>query len=86
MTADVGQEELQAVAGTRGLVGLVDDLLGLLRPGFAHLEPDPLQLAGEILDIGVGELVLDHERLQLSRFDPAPLLPRLEHRLRRFAL
>ena len=87
VTPDVGQEELQAVAGTRGPVGLVDDLLGLLLgPRLAHLEPDPLELAGEILDVGVGELVLERERLQLGRFDPAALLPRFEHRLRGFAL
>src|SRR4051794_39452063 len=41
----VREEELQAVAGARRLVGLVDDLVGrllLLRARLAHLEPDPL--------------------------------------------
>ena len=82
MTADVGQKELQTVAGTRQPFGLIHDILGLLLGSrFPHLEPYPLKLASEILDLRVSELMLDHERLQLGRFDPAALLPRLDHRL-----
>ena len=91
MPSDLGQEELKPIADSRALAGLVDDFLGLhagllLGPRLAHLEPDPLELARELLDVRVGELVLDRERLQLGRLDQAALLPRLEHRLRAFAL
>ena len=93
MPADVGQEELQAVAGARRLVGLVDDvLLRCLRGGLlvgrrlAHLEPDALELAGELLDVELGELVLERERLELGRLDPAALLAHVEHRAGAFGL
>ena len=39
-----------------------------------------------ILDVGIDELVLDRERLELGRLDPAALLARLEHRLRALGL
>ena len=82
--ADVGEEELQAVARARRCVGLVDDGLGLrlrvllLGDRLAHLEPDALELLDEIGDLGLAEVVLDRERLELGRFDPAALLARLQ--------
>jgi hypothetical protein len=81
---DVGEEELQAVARARRDVGLVDDGLGLrllvllLDDGLADLEPDALELAGQLLDVGVGQVVLDGERLELGRLDPPALLARVE--------
>jgi hypothetical protein len=83
---DVGQEELERVTGPGRRVGLVHDLfllLGLVVLGggaLAHLEPDALELAGELLDVDVLEFVLKGERLELGRFDPAALLARLDHR------
>ena len=80
MLADVGQEELQAVARARRRVGLVDHRLGLrlrvllLDDRFAHLEPDALKLAHHLLHLGIAEVVLDRERLELGRLDPAALL------------
>ena len=73
MPSDLGQEELKPVADPedgrpRGrLPRPPRDLL--LRSCFPHLEPVPLELAGELLDVGVGELVLDGERLELGRLD-----------------
>src|SRR5581483_3430676 len=84
--ADVREEELQGVARARGLVGLVDDLLDLLlrllllERAVPDLEPDPLELPGELLDVDVGEFVLQGEGLELGRLDPAALLARLDHR------
>src|SRR4029079_17796802 len=46
----------------------------------ADLEPDPLELAGQLLDVDIGELVLEGERLELGGLDEAPLLARLDHR------
>ena len=90
--ADVGQEELQAVARARRCVGLVDDRLGLCLGGLllgdrlAHLEPDALELASRDPRPRVAEVVLDGERLELGRFDPAALLARLEQRAGAFGL
>src|SRR5581483_3649199 len=84
--ADVGEEELQAVARAGRSVGLVDHRFGLrlrvllLDDGLAHLEPDTLELADHVLDLGVTEVVLDRERLELGRLDPAALLARLDQR------
>jgi len=91
VTYAANPEELKAVAYARGLVGLVNDPPGLrgcllLRRRVAHLEPDPAELAGEVLDVGLGESLLDRERFELGRFDPTALLARFEHRLRGFAL
>ena len=38
------------------------------------LEPDPLELARQLLDVEVGELVLQRERLELGGLDEAALL------------
>jgi len=81
--ADVCEEELQAVARARRCVGLVDDRLGLrlrvllLGDRFAHLEPDALELLHELGDLGLTQVVLHRECLELGRFDPAALLARL---------
>ena len=87
VTADVGKEELQAVAGAGRLVGLPHDVLlrclrgGLLvGDGLAHLEPDALELARQLLDVELGKIVLERERLELGRLDPAALLAHVEHR------
>src|SRR5262249_16700190 len=58
----------------------------LLGARLAHLEADPLELAGQILDVGVVELVLEGERLELCGLDPAALLAGLEHGLRSLGL
>ena len=92
MLADVGEEELQAVARARRGVGLVDDRLGLglrvllLGDRLAHLESDALELLHDVGDLGLAEVVLDRERLELGRFDPAALLARLDERAGAFGL
>jgi hypothetical protein len=69
VAADVGEEELQAVAGAAGNVGLVrdrlDDLLVGGGEGLAHLDAEPLELVPDLLQLDVGELVLERERLEL---------------------
>jgi hypothetical protein len=93
--ADVGQEELQAVAGAGdlrrlgGSVGLGLGLLGLGCGGglrLAYLEADALELAGDLLDLLIGEVMLDRERLELSRLDEAALLGALHKKARLIAL
>src|SRR5581483_10890610 len=90
--ADVREEELQAVARARRAVGLVDHRFRLrlrvllLDDGLAHLEADALELAQHLLDLGIPEVVLDRERLELGRLDPAALLTRLDQRARALAL
>ena len=87
MAADVGQEELQAVAGAglhlrlRGGLELRDGLVVLGgRGALADLEADPLQLAPELLDVEVAQLVFEGERLELGGLDEAALLRTLEQR------
>ena len=97
--ADVGQEELQAVGGAherlRGLLlgglgsGGLARLLGLLfrlRRRLAHLETDRLELARQLLDLVVGEVVLQREGLQLRRQNEAALFGAFEQRARRLGL
>ncbi len=88
VAADVRKEELQRVARARRLVGLVHDLLGLdrlfLGGSLANFEPDAFQLARQLFDVDVGELVLERERLELGRLDIAALLARLDQALRAF--
>jgi hypothetical protein len=89
--ADVGEEELQAVGGAderlRGLLlrslggGSLARLLGLvvrLRGGLADLEADRLELACQLLDLVLGQVVLEREGLQLGGQDEAALLRYLE--------
>src|SRR5262249_8153990 len=58
--------------------GLGGGLLGLLLLGLSHglpdLEPDALELAGQLLDVLLVELVLEGERLELDGLEVAPLL------------
>jgi hypothetical protein len=79
VAADVREEELEAVGGAgelgkldrSGLGGLLGDgLAGLL---LAHLEADALELAPQLLEIDVGELVLERECLELGRLDVSTL-------------
>ena len=86
MASDIGQEQLQAVARARRLVGLPHHVLLrdlrcrlLVGLGFAHLEADALELARQLLDVDVCEFVLEGECLEFGRFDPAALLAHVEH-------
>ncbi len=85
--ADVGQEELEAVGRAderrslgRGLFGGGLLLLGLLRPRLTDLEADRLELARELLDLVVGEIVLEGERLELCGLEVPALLGSLDNR------
>ena len=66
----------------RLLVGLI--VRSGLRP--ADLEADALELAGDILDLLLVELVLERESLELGRLDPATLLGALDERAGLIAL
>ena len=87
MLADVGEEELQAVARARRSRGLVDHGLRLvlrvllLGDRLANLEADALELLDHVGYLTLGQVVLDRERLELGRLDPAALLARLDQRL-----
>ncbi len=86
---DVGQEELEAVGRSddrveigllrRLLLGLFR-LLALLGGSVTDLEADGLELARELLDVRLAEIVLDDERLELDRLDVAALLALLDER------
>jgi hypothetical protein len=93
VAADVGEEELEAVgrADDRLRVDLPlagGGSLGLLGLGarLANLEPDRLELARELLDLFLTEIVLDCERLELDRLDVAALLTLLDEGARLLAL
>src|SRR3954454_25067894 len=45
-----------------------------------HLEPDALELAGQLLDLVRVEVVLERERLELGGLEIAPLLGALDER------
>ncbi len=89
--ADVCEEELQAVgraARGRSRLGggelrlLLLFLLGLRGGrggGRRDLEPDPLELGGQLLDVLVVQVELDGKRLELGRFEVAALLRSLDH-------
>jgi hypothetical protein len=88
VATDIGQEELEAVGGARedvGLGRLGGLLLLLLLHGLcgrlAHLEPDALELAGQLLDFVLVELVLEGERLELGSFEVTTLFSALDERL-----
>ena len=86
MAPDVGQEQLQAVAraarpGARLEVEHLGRLLllvlggdGLARLDLAELEPEPLQLVLQLLELDVGQLVLERDGLELGCLDEPPLL------------
>ncbi|HKB94249.1 MAG TPA: hypothetical protein VKC62_08480 [Gaiellaceae bacterium] len=92
MPADVGEEELQAVGRAGELGGRLDARRLLLRRLFggvgsgglgrarrgADLEPDPLELGRQLLDLLVGQVELEGERLQLRGLQVAALLRRLD--------
>src|SRR5262245_29886993 len=81
--ADIREEELQAV-GRPGDLGRLEieggrGRLGLLAGArHADLEPDRLELAGQGLDLFVGEIVLEREHLELGREHVPALLGALE--------
>src|SRR5262249_60301617 len=54
--------------------------LGVLLLGdrLPHFEADALELFDELGHVGLLQVVLNRERLELGRFDPAALLPRLQ--------
>ena len=96
MPPDVGEEQLERIrrAGQRlgrpdGRLGLLLAALGVgklpsrLRVGtrLAHLEPDRLELARDLLRFLVVQLVLEHEGLELDRFHPAALFRALDQAL-----
>src|SRR5207244_8264541 len=67
----------------RGRAGL--SLLGLLDPRRAHLEADRLELTRQLLELLVGEIVLDPEGFELGRLDVPALLRTLEQHARLLA-
>src|SRR5438105_7809035 len=91
VSADVGQEELKAVgraAGSSGRLGGGELLLLLAlgicgggggRRGRHDLEPDLLELGGQLLDLLVVQIELHRERLELRRIEIAALLRAFDH-------
>ena len=93
MAADVGEEELQAVGRARDLGGRLEAgglllgsrALGVGRGGglggaggSADLEPDPLELGRQLLDLLLVQVELEGERLQLGRLEVTTLLRALD--------
>ena len=67
-----------------GRLGLFLLLLGVLLGlggRLAHLEPDALELAGQLLDLALVEVVLERERLELGRLEISTLLGTLDEGL-----
>jgi hypothetical protein len=87
VAADVGEEELEAV-------GRADDRVGIRRGrgllglglGLADVEPDRLELARQLLDLVLCEVVLEREGLELGLLDEAALLRGFHDRPSAFAL
>jgi len=83
VAADIGQEELKAVCGARedmclrlgGLLFLFCVLF--LGFGLADVEPDSLELPGQLLDLGLVEVVLESEGLELDSLEMPTLLSAL---------
>ena len=61
-----------------GLLFLFDLCLGF---GLADIEPDALELAGQLFDLGLVEVVLEGERLELGGLEVPTLLGTLDERL-----
>ena len=96
MTADIGEEELETVGGAGdgdGRRGRLVLLLGLFvgvirrlggdgrsRSGLADLEPGALELARQLFDFLLVEVLLGGERLDGSGIDVAPLFGALDDR------
>jgi hypothetical protein len=82
VSADVGQEQLEAVRGADDDVRIGRLRLGglriLLGPRLADLEADGLELTRELLHVCVVEVVLEREGLELGRLDVATLLGGLD--------
>src|SRR2546427_4452821 len=87
VAADVGEEELQRVGGAADLGGLDRRGLGLLLLGLGRgrlpdLEPDALELARDLLDLDLGEVVLEREGLEVRGLEEAALLGALDEQAR----
>jgi hypothetical protein len=97
VAADVGEEQLQAVGRARDLGGRLEPgglllggrALGVGRGGglgsaggSADLEPDALELGRQLLDLLVGQVELERERLQLGRLEVPTLLRPFDERAR----
>ena len=94
MPADVGEEELQAVRRARHLGRRLERRASTAAfsasasaaaaapcaDGRADLEADPLELAGELLDLLLVQVELERERLQLRRLEVAAFLRALDER------
>jgi len=93
VAADVGEKELQAVGRARDLGGRLEAgglllgsrALGVGRGGglggaggSADLEPDPLELGRQLLDLLLVQVELEGERLQLGRLEVTTLLRALD--------
>ena len=61
-------------------------LRGFALDGRAHVEPDRLELARQLLDLIVVEIVLQREGLEVGRLDEAALLRILDEGARALAL
>jgi len=93
VAADVGEKELHAVGRARDLGGRLEAgglllgsrALGVGRGGglggaggSADLEPDPLELGRQLLDLLLVQVELEGERLQLGRLEVTTLLRALD--------
>jgi hypothetical protein len=93
VAADVGEKELQAVGRARDLGGRLEAgglllgsrALGVGRSGglggaggSADLEPDPLELGRQLLDLLLVQVELEGKRLQLGRLEVTTLLRALD--------
>ena len=88
VATDVGEEQLQAVSGTRERLRLPDLRLGgllLLLGGLGlrvtDLEPDRLELTCQRLRVMRSQLVLGDECVELGRLDETALLGAFDERL-----
>jgi hypothetical protein len=89
VAADVGEEELQAVGRSDDRVRVRRNrgrLLGALRFRLSDVEADCLELARQLLDLVVGEVVFQSEGLELRLLDEAALLGGLDDRPATLAL
>jgi hypothetical protein len=96
VATDVGEEELEAVGGTGERSGRLEPrrlLLGRLlgvggrgrfgdARGRADLDPDPLELGRQLLDLLLGQVQLDREGLELGGLEIPALLGRLDESAR----
>jgi hypothetical protein len=80
VAADVGQEELQAVAGAKlhGRRSRNGGLFGLLLARRADVEADCLELLRYVGNVLIAKVQLERKRLELGRLDVATLLGGLD--------